>query len=71
MRAATRRHAAAAALTESVRPPRMPDLPLVTIVAAALAVTLAYTVFGLTGFGPRSSASRCSRTSFRSASRCR
>ena len=32
-------------------PPRMPDLPLVTLVAAALAVTLAYTVFGLTGFG--------------------
>ena len=29
----------------------MPDLPLVTIVTAALAVTLAYTVFGLTGFG--------------------
>ena len=29
----------------------MPDLPLLTIVAAALAVTLAYTVFGLTGFG--------------------
>lgn len=29
----------------------MPDLPLVTIVAAALAVTLAYIVFGLTGFG--------------------
>ena len=29
----------------------MPDLPLVTIVSAALAVTLAYTVFGLTGFG--------------------
>ena len=29
----------------------MPDLPLVTVVGAALAVTLAYTVFGLTGFG--------------------
>jgi len=29
----------------------MPDLPLVTLVTAALAVTLAYTVFGLTGFG--------------------
>jgi len=29
----------------------MLDLPLVTIVTAALAVTLAYTVFGLTGFG--------------------
>src|SRR3954467_9995372 len=29
----------------------MPDLPLVTVVTAALAVTLAYTVFGLTGFG--------------------
>jgi len=29
----------------------MPDLPLSTVAAAALAVTLAYTVFGLTGFG--------------------
>lgn len=29
----------------------MPDLPLVTVGGAALAVTLAYTVFGLTGFG--------------------
>ena len=29
----------------------MPDLPLLTVAAAALAVTLAYTVFGLTGFG--------------------
>ena len=29
----------------------MPDLPLATLVTAALAVTLAYTVFGLTGFG--------------------
>jgi uncharacterized membrane protein YfcA len=29
----------------------MPDLPFPTIAAAALAVTLAYTVFGLTGFG--------------------
>ncbi|HEY3634829.1 MAG TPA: sulfite exporter TauE/SafE family protein [Caldimonas sp.] len=29
----------------------MPDLPLVTIVAAALIVALGYTVFGLTGFG--------------------
>ena len=29
----------------------MPDLPLVTILAAALVVTLGYTVFGLTGFG--------------------
>ena len=31
--------------------PSMPDLPLVSIVAAALIVVLAYTVFGLTGFG--------------------
>ena len=29
----------------------MPDLPLASIVAAALIVVLAYTVFGLTGFG--------------------
>ncbi|MEO8835884.1 MAG: sulfite exporter TauE/SafE family protein [Caldimonas sp.] len=29
----------------------MTDFPLVTVVAAALVVTLAYTVFGLTGFG--------------------
>jgi uncharacterized membrane protein YfcA len=29
----------------------MPDLPLASIVAAALVVVLAYTVFGLTGFG--------------------
>ncbi len=29
----------------------MPDLPLLTIIGAALAVTLGYTVFGLTGFG--------------------
>src|SRR5664279_894147 len=29
----------------------MPDLPLATIAAAAVVVTLAYTVFGLTGFG--------------------
>jgi uncharacterized membrane protein YfcA len=29
----------------------MPDLPLATLVAAALVVTLAYTVFGVTGFG--------------------
>ncbi|MEO5843618.1 MAG: sulfite exporter TauE/SafE family protein [Caldimonas sp.] len=29
----------------------MPDLPLPTLLAAALAVTLAYIVFGLTGFG--------------------
>jgi uncharacterized membrane protein YfcA len=29
----------------------MPDLPLATVVGAALAVVLAYTVFGLTGFG--------------------
>ena len=51
---------------------RMPDLPLVTLVTAALAVTLAYTVFGLTGFGARrSSAFPCSPTSCRSASRCR
>ncbi len=29
----------------------MPDLPLATVVGAALAVVLAYTVFGLSGFG--------------------
>ena len=29
----------------------MPDLPLATIVAAGLVVALAYTVFGVTGFG--------------------
>ena len=29
----------------------MPDLPTATIVAAALVVALAYTVFGITGFG--------------------
>jgi uncharacterized protein len=29
----------------------MPDLPLASVVAAALIVVLAYTVFGLTGFG--------------------
>src|SRR5437899_3236817 len=29
----------------------MPDLPLATIVGAAFVVVLAYTVFGLTGFG--------------------
>ena len=29
----------------------MPDLPWTTLLAAAAAVTLAYTVYGLTGFG--------------------
>jgi uncharacterized protein len=29
----------------------MPDLPLASIIAAALVVVIAYTVFGLTGFG--------------------
>jgi hypothetical protein len=49
----------------------MPDLPLVTLVTAALAVTLAYTVFGLTGFGAAIVGVPCSRTSCRSGSRCR